>query len=299
MKIGIRTLCVGFLVSGALLLMGDAGVAGVALAQQKQGGKGGGAGGGPSSKEDKKYLAVFRDSVARAAKSTVRVQCDGKDTALGVVITADGFILTKANDLTGKITVKLATGEDLEAKWVGVQSAHDLAMLKIDAHNLLPIEWSDSNVAPVGNFVASVGTGPDPVAVGVVSVAARKMPAPKAPPKAPNAATGLLGVDKTADDPKGAKVTELAKGNFGKGGGPGGGKGGGGKGGGGVPPGIGKIKAGDIIIAIGDKEIKGTETLISELSKHKAGDEITLRLPARRGGAGVSHYSQQGAAQPR
>jgi len=256
----------GFVLAVGLLLI-DTHFPLVAYAQQK------GKQGAPSFKSDARFLALFHDPVARAAKSTVRVMCDGKDTALGVAVTADGFILTKASDLTGKITVKLAGGEEWEAAWVGHHEAHDLAMLKIDAQDLTPIEWSDSKVAPVGNFVASVGTGSEPVAVGVVSVAARDMPSAKGggkkggkgfDPKGPS-----LGVA-TIDDPKGAKVSQFGKGGFGKGGGFGG------KGGNAAVNA--KIKVDDIIIALDDKQIKNSETLTKELQKHKVGDEVTLRV---------------------
>jgi serine protease Do len=273
MNLGKRLLFCGFLVAAALLFI-ETNAPRAALAQQK------GKQGAPSSKNDPKYLAVFRDAVARASQSTVRVLCDGSDTALGVVVTPDGFILTKASDLTGKITVKVGGADELEARLVGQHDAHDLAMLKIDAHDLKPIEWTDSKVAPVGNFVASVGTGPVPVALGVISVAAREIPPAKDggkkgggkgfDPKAPS-----LGVT-TVDDPKGAKVSQFGKG--GKGGGGFGKGGGGGFGKGGNPAVAAKIKVDDIIIAMGDKEIKNSDALTKELQKYKTGDEVTLRL---------------------
>src|SRR5438876_5779713 len=98
MKLGKRFLLGGFLVVAALLAL-ETQAPQVAFAQQK--GKGAGA---PSTKSDPKYLAVFNDVVGRATKSTYRIQCDGKDTALGVAVDKDGYLLTKFSDLTGKIT---------------------------------------------------------------------------------------------------------------------------------------------------------------------------------------------------
>jgi serine protease Do len=271
MKLGKRLLFCGFLVGAALLLL-ETNAPRAAYAQQK------GKQGAPSSKKDAKFLAIFHDAVAQAAKSTVRILCDGEDTALGVAIAADGFILTKASDLKGKITVKLPGGDELEARLVGQHDAHDLAMLKIDARNLTPIEFTDSKIAPVGNFVASVGPGSEPVAVGVVSVAARDMPAPKeggkkGPAKGFDPKGPSLGFT-TVEDPKGAKVSAFG----GKGGGKGG-KGGGGFGGkGGNPAFAAKIKLDDIIIALGESEIKTPDALTKALQKFKIGDEVTLRL---------------------
>ena len=48
-------------------------------------------------------------------------------------------------------------------------------MLKVDADDLKPIAWTDSKASKVGHWVASAGTGQDPVAIGVLSVAAREV----------------------------------------------------------------------------------------------------------------------------
>ena len=63
-----------------------------------------------------KFLQSFRDAVARPAEVTVRVRCDGKDAALGLVVSADGWVLTKAHDLRGKVTCTLKDGRELEAR---------------------------------------------------------------------------------------------------------------------------------------------------------------------------------------
>src|SRR5438552_18444930 len=78
-----------------------------------------------------KFVETFREVVAKPSASTARILCDGKDTALGIVVGADGWILTKANDLRGNVACKLKDGREFEAKIVGVHKEHDLAMLKI------------------------------------------------------------------------------------------------------------------------------------------------------------------------
>src|SRR4051794_24446164 len=110
MKLGKRLLLGGFLAAAALLLGESSGIH-VVHAQQKGGKKA-----PPPSNTDPKFLALFRDAVAPAAKSTVRIKCNGKDTALGVILTEDGFILTKASDLHGTITVILPGGAEKDAK---------------------------------------------------------------------------------------------------------------------------------------------------------------------------------------
>jgi len=50
-------------------------------------------------------LAPFKAIVAKANESTVRVRGDDKDIALGTVVFSDGFILTKASELRGALSV--------------------------------------------------------------------------------------------------------------------------------------------------------------------------------------------------
>src|SRR6516225_11460477 len=119
-------------------------------------------------------VQLFRDVVAKPSQYTVRVNVAGKEAALGAIVSADGWILTKFSEVKGdNITCKLPDGQELEAALVGYDVPFDLAMLKIDVNDLTPVVWSDSKVSRVGHWVASPGTGKDPVAIGVISVAAR------------------------------------------------------------------------------------------------------------------------------
>jgi serine protease Do len=121
------------------------------------------------------FVQSFRDLVQPLASSIARIQCDGKDICLGTIVGADGWILTKAHDLAGKITCKLGDGREFDAKIVGVHELHDLALLKIEAKDLRAIQFSHSKNAKAASWVASVGSGPDAAAVGIVSVPTRKV----------------------------------------------------------------------------------------------------------------------------
>src|SRR5947207_5541152 len=81
---------------------------------------------GSYQKNDPKVLAAFREVVAKPAQCTVRLLCDGKETALGAVVGADGWIISKASDLKGKIVCRLRDGRELEAKLIGVHELCDL-----------------------------------------------------------------------------------------------------------------------------------------------------------------------------
>src|SRR4051812_48404432 len=122
-----------------------------------------------------KFVQNFREVVQPHTPSVVRIRCDGKDTCLGIVVGSDGWILTKAHDLRGKINCALHDGRDYEGRIVGVHEGHDLALLKIAAPSLRALPWSHSKHLKAGNWVASVGLGQDAAAVGIVSVPTRKV----------------------------------------------------------------------------------------------------------------------------
>src|SRR3712207_3674445 len=112
-----------------------------------------------------KVLAAFRDVVAGPSASAVRVESDGKAVALGTVVAADGWMVTKASDLGEKVTVKLKDGKELPARVVGVHDPYDLALLKVEATDLTPVAWRDAKGVKVGQWVATVGPQAEPVAV--------------------------------------------------------------------------------------------------------------------------------------
>jgi len=77
----------------------------------------------------------------------------------GIVMTADGYILTNAHilDGTGSVTVALGDGTEYEALLVGDDARSDLAVLKIEAHDLICAEFGDSDLLQVGDQVAAIG----------------------------------------------------------------------------------------------------------------------------------------------
>jgi serine protease Do len=122
-----------------------------------------------------KLLDAFREVTQPQAVHIVRIQCDGKDTCLGTIVGADGWILTKAHDLKGKITCKFSDGKLLEARLAGVHEPHDLAMLRVTGRLVHVAKFADSKNAFAGSWVASIGDSKDPAAIGVVSVPTRKV----------------------------------------------------------------------------------------------------------------------------
>jgi serine protease Do len=135
--------------------------------------------------------AAFRDVIKPASQATVCIHCDNKHSAIGGVIHADGWIVTKATPLCGSLTVVLPDGRKLEAKTIAESGEYDLALLKVDAKDLPTLDMSASDAPAVGSWLASVGRSRDPLAVGVVSVPPREIP-----PQA-----GILGVQLDEEQP--------------------------------------------------------------------------------------------------
>jgi serine protease Do len=211
-----------------------------------------------------KVLKAFREVVAKPSAHTVRVLADGKEVALGTIIEADGWILTKWSEIEAKkdkVTVRLKDGKVLKAEVRGVKDdkggAYDIAMLKVDAKGLPTVEWRPSKDATVGKWVASVGTGADPVAIGVVSVATRKYKAGDQGPKIDNFKAGYLGVGNLTEAMGGAKVGSFPKPS---------------------PAEKAGLKVNDIIYEIGGRRILDTESLINIVGRFKPGDKVLVKV---------------------
>jgi len=99
---------------------------------------------------------MLRGAIADFPPITVDVLCDGQPTLLGTIVDPDGWVLTKASDLDGRITCQLADGRTFEAVRCGTSRTHDLAMLKIDARGLPTIRWA-RETPPVGTLVVAPG----------------------------------------------------------------------------------------------------------------------------------------------
>lgn len=77
----------------------------------------------------------------------------------GVIVSADGYVLTNAHVVSGadEIKVSLTDGRELKAKLVGADSKTDLAVVKIDATDLPAATFADSDQLEVGDRVLAIG----------------------------------------------------------------------------------------------------------------------------------------------
>ena len=78
----------------------------------------------------------------------------------GVIMSSEGYIITNAHVLedASSCQVQLHDRSRYNAKLVGIDLFSDLAVLKIDAHSLVPAKWGDSDEASVGSIVWAIGS---------------------------------------------------------------------------------------------------------------------------------------------
>ena len=86
----------------------------------------------------------------------------------GVIMTADGYIVTNAHVISGgkSCRVALSSGVTLEAKLVGYDEEEDLAVLYAETQTDLPTaEFGNSDLCSVGDTVYAIGNplGVEPV----------------------------------------------------------------------------------------------------------------------------------------
>jgi len=98
----------------------------------------------------------------------------------GVIISADGFIVTNNHVVEGadELTVTLNDNKEFSARIIGTDKNTDLALIKIEASNLPAITIANSDDIKVGEWVLAVGNPfnlTNTVTAGIVSAKGRSL----------------------------------------------------------------------------------------------------------------------------
>ena len=152
------------------------------------------------------------DVVAAVRDSVVTITSEGHSSrgfsaipstgvGSGVVLTADGYILTNKHVEAGSqsLSVELADGRQFPATVVKESDDQDLALIKIEASGLMPAVIGDSAGPQVGETVIAIGsplgTFTETVTKGILSATGRTITVKDEATGRPVTLTGLLQTD--------------------------------------------------------------------------------------------------------
>ena len=179
------------------------------------------------------------------------VMLDGrKEIGYGVVISAEGHILTKASEILDVKTLAVTVDQTnyRDVKVLMADPKWDVALLKIEASGLVPVVYAPTSAVPQGSWVVANGATTRTarrLLAGIVSAKIREIPA------SGGAALGVVLSTKSklleveeVNEKSGAKEAGLQK--------------------------------GDLIVSIEGKKLKKIEDIAEALKDRKAGSTVKM-----------------------
>ena len=189
-------------------------------------------------------LKAFEELAADARRSTVEVSSGGRPVALGTIVAADGWILTKASDLADRIRCRFHDGRRADATLMGVDEDYDVALLRVEKKDLRPVEFAEADL-PKGSWILS----PDRrgiASVGVLSVGQRHVVQ----------TPGVLGVQIVPNVPEARILDVVANSGAAAAG----------------------MQVNDVITHVNDTAVASFEELVGVLKDFRADDVVKVRV---------------------
>lgn len=212
------------------------------------------------SKGASNFEKMFEPLLQDARQSLVKIRSTGasrsrrakkRQIALGVVVSDQGWVLTKASELKGQLFCETASGDLVEARIFGLAPEYDLALLKMtdqdSEHLWQPANWAGPVAAITGDWLATPLDHEDDVDLGVVSVDSRVIP-----PSKP-----FIGIYMGNAEPTGVEIQGVQPKS---------------------PASESGLKEGDIILKLDDAITKDIDQLREQLEQSDAGDVVTLTV---------------------
>ncbi|WP_306607708.1 Do family serine endopeptidase [Azonexus sp.] len=140
--------------------------------------------GNPAGSDDRdgdtmqEFLRRFQQQFGGTGAS---MQVPVRGQGSGFIVSPDGLILTNAHVIANAsdVFVKLTDRREFHARVIGSDKKTDIAVLKIDAHNLPTITIGNPDALQVGEWVLAIGAPygfENSVSAGVVSAKGRSLP---------------------------------------------------------------------------------------------------------------------------
>lgn len=125
---------------------------------------------------------TLEDVIAEVNPSVVSIAAETEDAealGAGIIVGADGYVVTNAHvtENADRITVITADDTEYEAKLVGSDTKTDIALIKVlHPNGFEPAEFADSDTVRVGNAVFAIGNPfglGNSVSLGIISAKER------------------------------------------------------------------------------------------------------------------------------
>lgn len=133
-----------------------------------------------SPRSERDQLEEFFNFPPRQEGRGGQMPPQGVSSGSGVIISADGYIVTNNHVVEGanEVDISLENNERYSATVVGTDPTTDLALLKIDGKNLPFVRFGDSDDTRIGEWVLAVGNPfnlNSTVTAGIISAKARNI----------------------------------------------------------------------------------------------------------------------------
>jgi len=105
-------------------------------------------------------VAAVLQTITPSVVTIISNLADGRATGTGVVISADGEILTNAHVVEGAESVSVMFLDSLNpvsAQVLAIDMGNDLALLRVNLSGLLPVVFADATSIDIGDDVVAVG----------------------------------------------------------------------------------------------------------------------------------------------
>lgn len=184
-----------------------------------------------------------------AMSGTVRIGASAKESIPGVIVSADGYVITAASEAAQRhpLRAHLADGSSVEVREVKKDDALNVILLKMEGSSPPPVKWGESVSLKIGQWLFSMTGHSKEIRMGVMSARRRAIPDSGA----------VLGVRFGVDDAEeGVIIEEVADDS---------------------PADRAGLIAEDVVMAVNGEEVFRNENVARIISSHRPGDLLKIR----------------------